>query len=672
MKNRIILSLAALLLALVSIRFDVALADDSWRVSATIEVPSAGLVESVLPAGLVYATRSPVHFMREGMDLAPTFPLDFKLSGPDGNPRPVELFWKKEYEAVQKPLSPDKVTLRPGTGFVWEAPSPPNFKVNKIAIRIAETAAVGKVSIDGLRSQSWVSLARDAAIFRSGEGMQTQIAIQPDVYEKFRLSFSVYDSRYKDKAVPVEDVSVFGFHLDKSHAVEKVEQDFEMSLEDDLIEIRTGLPGAGLWVRSLEIETQTPFKGAYQVGREVYDNGIETFVGLKSGTASEMTENALRFSIQLDLFWPGRNLVLKLRPDAGFLGKVHAMDLYCNVPRIVFFADQPGTYTALSGTGDRVPVELMPSDPERVISQRLVFSRTETNQDWRPENVVKNYGIQGGPFNPEGYQWRGLVDIPREGFYRLRLTGKASLEDNPAGIRLVRGTTQTPYFWGRPDTATIDLAPQEEYDKKENLSVWTITLPKASVAWTVLRLTSSGIFQRKLKIEVPAHRPGSWQTWKTVLWQGFSAEPTHLHIDMRGFPKNETVLRASMSHGDNRPVEIAKTELYYPVLAAMFVAADPGPLEIYGGNPEAKAGKYDLELVRSHLAGTKPQNLELGEVRRLETSAWETIDMEKIFGEKGWGLYAVLIVVSLVLIVIIAKLFPKDSDHSAKSDSSTS
>ena len=141
---------------------------------------------------------------------------------------------------------------------------------------------------------------------------------------------------------------------------------------------------------------------------------------------------------------------------------------------------------------------------------------------------------------------------------------------------------------------------------------------------------------------------------------------------MRGFPKNETVLRASMSHGDNRPVEIAKTELYYPVLAAMFVAADPGPLEIYGGNPEAKAGKYDLELVSSHLAGTKPQNLELSEVRSLKTSAWETIDMGKNFRRKRMGPLRRPDRRFLVLIVIIAKLFPKDSDHSAKSGTSAS
>jgi hypothetical protein len=163
-----------------------------------------------------------------------------------------------------------------------------------------------------------------------------------------------------------------------------------------------------------------------------------------------------------------------------------------------------------------------------------------------------------------------------------------------------------------------------------------------------------------------------WRTWKTASWRGFSNKPVDIFINMYDFPPEETVLRASMDHGDNRPVEIGRFELQYLERAALFVAVAPGPLEVFGGNPEAKAGKYDLELVRGHLSGMRPEKVELGEVVPLNQKGWKLTVLNKIFGENGWGLYVVLIGISLVLIFIIAKLFPKETDRSAEKDPSAS
>jgi hypothetical protein len=280
------------------------------------------------------------------------------------------------------------------------------------------------------------------------------------------------------------------------------------------------------------------------------------------------------------------------------------------------------------------------------------------NERWHPENLVETYGIQGGPFSPAGYRWQAAVRIPREGFYRLNLGETAGLDDNPSGIRLVREDMQTPYFWGRPRPASIELFPEIEYDRKENRTVWTLTLPRASRWWTGLRLEASGIFERTVKAEVPKAGPRSWRAWRTLRWRGLSGSPSILDIDMRGFPKDATALRIVMNHGDNRPLEIASVKIRYDEKAVMFIATAPGPLRVFGGNPEAPAGNYDIELARPHLAGTKPSTLTLEKIEPLRRSGWKA-GLEKMFGEKGWGLYSALIAVSLVLVVIVVRLFPK-------------
>ncbi len=636
-----------------------AAAEDSWRVSSATTVSSEGLVESVLPPGLVFSPEGSSRFSTRFDDRTSNVRLDFQLLGPDGQPRPFELFWRKEAETVERRLTADKVTMESGGGFNWEASSPEDIRIERISIQMAETGAVGKVDIDALGPAGWVSLAKSAAIFPGKEGMRTEINVVPGVYGRIKVFFGGYDRRFFGTPVPITEVAVSGKPLEKNYATEKIEQAFETVETDEGLEVRTALPGAGLWIESVEITGGVPFIGDWRIGCDEYNAGVEEFRMIDGGTVSEIREDARRFVVGIDRLWPTRTVVLKLKPRSGFPGKVDGLVFFARVPRLVFYADVPGRYTARSGTGERATVLPTPSEPDRRIAHQGIFSEIEVNEAWRPANLVETYGIQGGPFSAEGYRWRGTVKIPGEGFFRLNLNQEASLDGNPSGIRLVRDDIQIPFFWGRPKTASIRLQPEKEYDKKKNRTVWTFGLPRASEHWTELRLASSGIFERNVQMEIPKAGPRSWRPWRNSVWQSLSDKPSFLHIDMKGFPKEETTLRIAMEHGDNRPVELSEVEIRYLEKAAMFVSTAPGQVEVFGGNPDAAAGNYDLDLVRHHLVGLKPAVVEMGDVAQEGKNGWR-IDWERMFDEKGWGLYSVLIVISLALIAIIVRLFPKE------------
>jgi hypothetical protein len=49
----------------------------------------------------------------------------------------------------------------------------------------------------------------------------------------------------------------------------------------------------------------------------------------------------------------------------------------------------------------------------------------------------------------------------------------------------------------------------------------------------------------------------------------------------------------------------------------------------------------------------------MDEMETLKPAAWKT-KISRTFSEQGWGLYAVLWLVTLILLIVIVRLFPKE------------
>ncbi|MBW2145221.1 MAG: hypothetical protein JRG75_12605, partial [Deltaproteobacteria bacterium] len=82
--------------------------------------------------------------------------------------------------------------------------------------------------------------------------------------------------------------------------------------------------------------------------------------------------------------------------------------------------------------------------------------------------------------------------------------------------------------------------------------------------------------------------------------------------------------------------------------------------ELVGGHPDESAPVYDLSLVQDVLLSIEPKQAEIGEVTVFKSAGFKT-RLTRAFSDQAWGLYIVLALVTLVLLVIIAKLFPKDN-----------
>ena len=204
----------------------------------------------------------------------------------------------------------------------------------------------------------------------------------------------------------------------------------------------------------------------------------------------------------------------------------------------------------------------------------------------------------------------------------------------------------------------IALAAAPEYDKKKNRTSWTVELPDRSADLRELTAEADGIFDRTVQFELPLQGRAGWQVWRTMRWQNAAQTASVLHLDLGGLPEGTKEMRIVMDHGDNRPIELRKLQAAYRAPVLLFLAAKPGEYAIYGGNDKISVAKYDLTLVRAHLADVLPKTVAMGSVESVSAAGFKNAFMG-VFEDRSWGLYAVLGAVTLILMIVIVKLFPK-------------
>ena len=335
------------------------------------------------------------------------------------------------------------------------------------------------------------------------------------------------------------------------------------------------------------------------------------------------------------------------------------MRIITNQPRIVFLADKAGVYLAQSGNGNKVPIREIPGDQKRQIDEVIFFSEVTENRVWRPEGLVEKFMIEGGPFSEKGYRWTARVNIPEPGYYRLRLNQEVSLSSNPGGIRLVRDGMQVPYFRGQSEIQEINLQPASTYDKLKNTTSCTLKLPAHFNKAIEMIMESEGIFDRRVVIEIPKPGHAGWQQWKELHWQSTSNTPAALHVSIEGLPEDIAEMRIAISHGDNRPIEIRRIKAVYYAPTMFFLINKPGEYTLFGGHPEAPEAKYDLALVQVHLMDAVPKFATMEELKTFHPVGLNP-KIREFFYEKSWGLYAVLGLVTIALMILIIRLFPKE------------
>ncbi len=624
-----------------------AAAEENWHTRGELAVAAPGLVETILPPELVSAAG-------DGLDLT--------LAGPDGRARNFELYWREAVADVHQILTAAQVSLDAQGGFTWEGAVTDGIVVREVRVQLAVPDALARVAIEGLRQGQWQPVVQDAAVFVSGAAVRGSIAVPEAAYERLRLRLTGLDRRARTAVAPIREVAVTGRPAGKDYAVRTIDLPFQRSEAEGFIVLEAVLPGSGLSLRSVEVATEDPFQGAWQLGREVIEGGRKAFSVAKNGRLSHLGSQPRLLTIPLAEPWPGRSLVVKLEATERYIGAVTALRAEARLPRLVFAAEQAGQYTLTTGGGQKTPLREQPGDARRRPDREVAVTAIKTNPLWQPASLVERFQLQGAPFDAGGYAWRAPLPIPRPGYYRLALSLEAVLKSENRPIRIVFAERQVPYIQGRQEIKSIDLPVALHLDEKKNQSQWTIQLPGPSRQWESLDLHAQGLFTRRLQWERP--KPGNlgWEPWHAVPWESRDTGESVLRLDLSSLPPGMDRLWAVIDNGDNAPIAISKITVRYAAPTVYFLAHAPGTYLVYGGNPQAAAPQYDLSLVQGQLLATLAEEIRMGELEAFQRPAWQS-RFEAAFKDSGWGLYAVLALVTLVLVVVIVKLFPKAKEQ---------
>ncbi len=622
-------------------------AEDNWRARAFLDVATPGMTEAVVPPELVSRTN-------RGL-------MDFVLTGPNGRARAFELYWREPVGEVRALLKPTRVQLDQDKGFIWEATLPEKLVTRRLHITLDQKGTIGKIDIYARIGDQWSSLVRNAAVFTTAGVRQASIDIPESAYPELRLYITGYDRKARQTLSPIKTVMVEGDRMGEDYVEQVLALNFQQSMSEGLHVIEAVLPGDGLWIGSLNLKTEAQFQGEWQAGLERISGGRWLFEAVCSGRMAHLNRTLRDLGMEVNQAWSGRSLVLKLDAGARYIGDVVSLTATVRLPRLVFAAEKAGRFTARTGDGKNTAVLDFPGDGYRKTNARLTFTVPEINPHWRLGTLVEKYQLKGGHFSPEGYSWRAPVNISAPGYFRLRLNLQASLAYRRTGIRMVRDGFQVPYVTGRLEGRTIDVESISDYDTQKNISTWLVRLPQASSHWKELTFYASGIFKRTIKFQKPKPGTRGWRPWRQMVWENRGQGEIAQRLSLRDLPDDTDEIRMVMAHGDNQPITISRITAGYTAPTIYFLAHTAGEYSIYGGNPDSSAPQYDLSLIQAELFSVLPAEAGMGELETFQRSEWQT-RIGDAFKEKGWGLYAVLGLVTLVLIIVVVRLFPKPAD----------
>ena len=633
------------ILAFLYLAIPVFVSAQEWQMQAPVTVLNPGIVEVLLLPELHSQ-------LQDGLDL--------KVFGPDANPRAFELYWREERGSASLQLKQDTARLENNI-FIWTAKINENDRLNVQSLKINVLAGdyIGKVDIFGFKNGTLMKLADKAALYKVGETSQGEIKITEGVYDGFILQFTAYEK----KPIPIGEVQAIGEKFGKDYAEISLplifqRKDGKDNNNKDMVELTAALPGSGLYIKELELLSEVQFNGNWSLERQGITDGQNSYITVLNGSVSGVEKGTTTLKIAVDQIWKGKTLNLRLISQDGYISKIKNLNIKIRVPRLVFLADTTSEYFVRTGLNNKMLIRDYPSAKRQGSLAGAEFGLPQANSNWKPESIIQLYALGGASFSADGYEWKSDINVSGPGYYKFILHQRASLEGNLHGLRVVRGGNQIPYFLDKGIVKEIDLPNKEEYDKNKNTTTWYIELPQTSLNWIGLKLKANGIFNRTLKVERDQPRPVQGTLWKSAPWINTSSTQAELFISLLGFPREETKIRLVMVHGDNKPLKIQEIKAIYDAPAVYFLADAGGGYELYGGNNNAVAPSYDLDMVQDNLMKQIPKEATLSEPELIKSKGI-TNDIFKIFLRNNWGLYIVLGLLAMVLMIVIARLFPK-------------
>jgi hypothetical protein len=237
---------------------------------------------------------------------------------------------------------------------------------------------------------------------------------------------------------------------------------------------------------------------------------------------------------------------------------------------------------------------------------------------------------------------------------------------DPSGSdwRLVRGGMQIPYLRDDPPRLR-PLRPgvtRDRSDERERTSRWTLTFPRSRLPLRRLSCAvTAPLFRRDARL-LEDVRDEFGVGRRTLLGQAAWSRtpdrpPERLELELDRAPRTDRVV-LELENGDNPPLELGEFEATIAAPRLVF-KADPGPgISLYYGNRGALPPRYDLTLVAGELTSADRSAATLG----AETPESPVVRPgESTSGAGGLFFWGVLVLLTLVLLAVIIRLFPRQA-----------
>lgn len=371
-------------------------------------------------------------------------------------------------------------------------------------------------------------------------------------------------------------------------------------------------------------------------------------------------------SLALDAIAPSRELIVHIANDDSPPLAISAVALTRLETTLTFDAPAAGEYALLTGQPQAVAprydvARLRPGHAPT--ATRLTPGPLTANPDYRAPEALAGTLLLGAALDPAPWLYRKAVRLAAAGVHQLELDLDvlAHAQSGFGDVRLLRDGAQVPYLIERPALArALELALTATNDpRRPRISRWEIKLPRAGLPLTRLTLTSpTALFQRQLHVfEHLTDDRGNRHTRSLAImpWSRTPGAQRALIIPLPAPPTTDTLI-IETDNGDNPPLVLATASATHPVTRLLF-KADPAPLALYYGHPQAPAPRYDLALVAAPILAAEKHVAALAAEERTKAGSWTKTALGA--GRGGILFWSVLALVVVVLLIVVAKLLPK-------------
>jgi uncharacterized protein DUF3999 len=629
-----------------------ALTPNQWQYRQSVDVPAAGLVQVNLPLETSNIARPDLSDLRiiDSNEKEIPFLIDQSTPRPESS-MPVTDFRAEIVAGETRLLIRTNNSII--AGVVLDTPASANF--------------IKAARVEGSKDQKdWRVLTFGAPLFRMGNGAANLRVAFPEGRWQF-LRVVVDDSRtppipwtsarliVAGSSAPTEAVSVTITSRDENPGMTRLGIDLgAANLRMASIRIDTSEPvfTRSVTVAALELSAQN-------LQEEILSSAVLYRVDLNGKIAAH-----LDLPIDKQIF--GRELVLLI--DNGDSPPLLISEVRADRrrTRLIFFAARPGAYSLLSGNSQcespRYDLSHLDDQLRGAGAIQGQVSPPEQNPGYNPAANLSPDFAAAAKIDVTAWKFRKPIQIAQPGAQQIELDQDILARSTPdfRDLRVVSENTQVPYLIECTSIErTIPLNARSANDpRRPSLSRWQLKLPQPLPFRRVSCASTSALFERTFRFweELIDERGDQYpRELAQTTWRRVPNQPARqLAVSFAAPPKTDTILMET-DNGDNPPIELQDFRGYYPVTRIIFVASKSQSIELFYGNEEATAPRYDAKLIAAQLLRSERTSAALGpqEILKSERMA-ETLTRSTRY--VFWG---VLGIVVIALLALISRLLPK-------------